>query len=909
MWDQVAQDAYDTIKTNLCKPGLAIKAYDPALPLALHTDWSKNGIGAVLAQVATAEGSIEYMVACFSRSLNKHERNYSSYQGEMLAVVWACKMLRHYLYGVEFTIVTDHAPLVWLMSAKDLTGQHARWALMMQSFNFKIVHRAGVKHLNADALSRLPQPSTEDGTGARMDEEDEQPGRAAILALGPTMDEEEEGLTVNYNMYVQSRAQALVLNQLQTTGPHHAMSDLAPVPDELLADCNDSCTAHQDHPGDLNSASVRDEQGTLRDQADKWIATAAEHDNLHCSDDAGTDNGGAGYEHGAIDTTVLGPELVNDLLAGVCVLELFGGIATVLEGLLRSGVKVLQYYYVDRDKAARYVMHHRLRELQELYPSQLPTSTLKNVDVLPQDVTYIQSRHLLEAARLASTQAGGQPVRWFVGAGWPCQDFSPAGLQQGLRGVRASTYHALVQILRDLQRILVKPPAYLLENGPLQLTFATNPQLEQDFHVICSQLGKPLLLGAAQFNSYAYRLRNWWTNTTSMRELDLCTASVTRPPGLYVRDILDPGRELYNQEVWANRPPFYQGVNQGSLLEVLPTLASYPGSRAYREGAAGVLHLTHHGWDDPNAYTEPCPDERERCLGFRTGTTRAPGITENTRHRLTGACMDLRVVQSIVAITLALDRYRASPLRVPSSPLHEVPEDEPEVSQPLQDYVMQVALATVATLQDDHALPTPHSESTGAPGQRVLPNQRRVEWGSGPSDVWLDPPTLHYVQAGIHHHDTLNDTEERARVVKRAAFYVWVPLQADSPKGSPQARNRLLRKMADGSMRTCPAPGERQAIINYTHAACGHFGCRRTESLLLTSYWWARMRQDVEQVLSRCEVCDRARQTFNKPTAILSPLVIRGLYYRWSVDLAGPFPLTKRLSLRHRGRRAPVTHG
>ena len=68
----------------------------------------------------------------------------------------------------------------------------------------------------------------------------------------------------------------------------------------------------------------------------------------------------------------------------------------------------------------------------------------------------------------------------------------------------------------------------------------------------------------------------------------------------------------------------------GPQVEALPTLVSYPGSRAYREGAAGVLHLRGTSRLDPSSYTEPCPDERERILGFRTGTTRAPGVTEAT---------------------------------------------------------------------------------------------------------------------------------------------------------------------------------------------------------------------------------------------------------------------------------------
>jgi hypothetical protein len=61
----------------------------------VNTDWSNHGIGAVLGQLK--EEGHEYIVACISRSLNKHEDNYSSYEGEMLAAVWAIKTFRPYL--------------------------------------------------------------------------------------------------------------------------------------------------------------------------------------------------------------------------------------------------------------------------------------------------------------------------------------------------------------------------------------------------------------------------------------------------------------------------------------------------------------------------------------------------------------------------------------------------------------------------------------------------------------------------------------------------------------------------------------------------------------------------------------------------------------------------------------------
>ena len=171
VWGPAQQTAFQAVKAVFAQEGLILRRIDYSRPFVLHTDFSNQGIGAVLGQV-DAQGN-EYMCACISRSLNVHEKNYSSYKGEMLAVVWACKMFRHHLIGgPKFTLVTDHQPLTYLMSAEGLTGQYARFALVLQEYNFDILHRPGVKHQNADVLSRHPILSSADHTGARVDHDE-----------------------------------------------------------------------------------------------------------------------------------------------------------------------------------------------------------------------------------------------------------------------------------------------------------------------------------------------------------------------------------------------------------------------------------------------------------------------------------------------------------------------------------------------------------------------------------------------------------------------------------------------------------------------------------------------------------------------------------------------------------------
>ena len=82
--------------------------------------------------------------------------------------MWAVTHYRHYLYGKPFTLVTDHQSLEWLLISNNLTGKHARWALILQGYDFKIVHRPRMMHANRDVCSRHPLPTTVDN-GARMD--------------------------------------------------------------------------------------------------------------------------------------------------------------------------------------------------------------------------------------------------------------------------------------------------------------------------------------------------------------------------------------------------------------------------------------------------------------------------------------------------------------------------------------------------------------------------------------------------------------------------------------------------------------------------------------------------------------------------------------------------------------------
>ncbi|OAE32620.1 hypothetical protein AXG93_3515s1040 [Marchantia polymorpha subsp. ruderalis] len=77
---------------------------------------------------------------------------------ELKARLMAATILRCYLFGTQFTLVTDHQPLKWLMESDKLTGKLARWALILQEYDFQVVHRPGIANLESDVREGVASP-------------------------------------------------------------------------------------------------------------------------------------------------------------------------------------------------------------------------------------------------------------------------------------------------------------------------------------------------------------------------------------------------------------------------------------------------------------------------------------------------------------------------------------------------------------------------------------------------------------------------------------------------------------------------------------------------------------------------------------------------------------------------------
>ncbi|OMH83426.1 Retrovirus-related Pol polyprotein from transposon [Zancudomyces culisetae] len=151
-WGQEQAQALEKLKERLIStPILAHPVWSEKF--IITTDASIDGVGAILAQnIEGEERTIEYI----SRTTNKFERNYSISHLEGLAVIWAIKKFRYYVYGRTFTVRTDHKAILNIFNGKDLIGRIARWAMTLRNYDFNIEHIPG-KYNPADGLSRIGQ--------------------------------------------------------------------------------------------------------------------------------------------------------------------------------------------------------------------------------------------------------------------------------------------------------------------------------------------------------------------------------------------------------------------------------------------------------------------------------------------------------------------------------------------------------------------------------------------------------------------------------------------------------------------------------------------------------------------------------------------------------------------------------
>ena len=145
-WDDRCEEAFQELKRSLTTAPILIVS-DRGQGYIVYCDASRAGLGCVLMQSGR-------VVAYGSCQLKNHEKNYPTHDMELATVVFALNIWRHYLYGKEFEVYSDHKSLKYIFTRRDLNMRQCRWMEFLDDYDFTLHYHLGKANVVADALSR-----------------------------------------------------------------------------------------------------------------------------------------------------------------------------------------------------------------------------------------------------------------------------------------------------------------------------------------------------------------------------------------------------------------------------------------------------------------------------------------------------------------------------------------------------------------------------------------------------------------------------------------------------------------------------------------------------------------------------------------------------------------------------------
>ena len=113
----------------------------------MYCDASKDGLGCVLMQSGR-------VVAYGSRQLKNHKQNYPTHDMELAAIVLTLKIWRHYLYGEQFEVFSNHQSLKCIFTQRNLNMRQRRWMKYFEDYDFTLHYHPGKANVVANALRR-----------------------------------------------------------------------------------------------------------------------------------------------------------------------------------------------------------------------------------------------------------------------------------------------------------------------------------------------------------------------------------------------------------------------------------------------------------------------------------------------------------------------------------------------------------------------------------------------------------------------------------------------------------------------------------------------------------------------------------------------------------------------------------
>nr|GEU89291.1 hypothetical protein [Tanacetum cinerariifolium] len=145
-WGEKAEATFQLIKQNLCSVPI-LDLPEGSEDFVVYCDASHKGLGVVLMQR-------EKVIACASRQLKIHEKNYTNHDLELGSVVFALKIWRHYLYETKCMVFIDHKSLQHIIDQKELNMRQHHWLELLSDYDCEIRYHPRKANVVADALSR-----------------------------------------------------------------------------------------------------------------------------------------------------------------------------------------------------------------------------------------------------------------------------------------------------------------------------------------------------------------------------------------------------------------------------------------------------------------------------------------------------------------------------------------------------------------------------------------------------------------------------------------------------------------------------------------------------------------------------------------------------------------------------------
>jgi hypothetical protein len=149
VWTEKHAEDFRRLKELLTMTSI-LKVLDMDVDFLVCTGASKEALDGVLMQ----EGRV---IAYILRKPRRHEENYSMHNLELLSIVYALKVWRHYLLVRKFELKTDHCGLQHIFTQSDLNAQQRRWSEFLSEYDFEITYIKGIMNRVAYELNWRPQ--------------------------------------------------------------------------------------------------------------------------------------------------------------------------------------------------------------------------------------------------------------------------------------------------------------------------------------------------------------------------------------------------------------------------------------------------------------------------------------------------------------------------------------------------------------------------------------------------------------------------------------------------------------------------------------------------------------------------------------------------------------------------------